>query len=158
MSWGNTAWDQLDLADPPLSYRTSAFGHTTRTISMVTDGTSHTVFIAEIRQGSGDDIRGVVWTSVPGAGSFMSGFTPNSRLDIDLQDAFVVDELPDQTLCASESDMPCTGFSGQAAAFAGSRSRHPGGIHTLTGRRDGPLHQGHDRPDDLAGSGIPSME
>src|SRR5262249_40972300 len=133
VSWGNTAWDQLNLTDPPVSYLTSAFGHTTRTISMVTDGTSHTVFIAEIRQGSFNDIRGVVWTSVPGAGSYMSRFTPNSRFDIDLQDPFGVDELPDQTLCVTESNMPCTGFASQGAAFAGSRSQHPGVVHALMG-------------------------
>jgi hypothetical protein len=52
VSWGNTEWDQLDLTDPPVRSLTSAFGQTTRTISMVTDGTSNTVFISEIRQGS----------------------------------------------------------------------------------------------------------
>jgi hypothetical protein len=133
VSWGNTAWDQLNLTDPPVSYLTSAFGHTTRTISMVTDGTSNTIFIAEIRQGSLNDIRGVVWTSVPGAGSYMSRFTPNSRFDIDLQDPLGVDELPDQTLCVTESSMPCTGFSSQGAAFATSRSQHLGGVIALMG-------------------------
>ncbi len=65
VSWGNTEWDQLDLADPPVRNLMSAFGQTARTISMVTDGTSNTVFIAEIRQGSRNDIRGAIWTSVP---------------------------------------------------------------------------------------------
>ena len=100
---------------------------------MVTDGMSRTVFLAEIRQGSLNDIRGVVWTSVPGAGSFMTRFTPNGRLDVYLQDPYGVDELPELTLCVTESDMPCTGFASQGAAFAGSRSRHPGGVHALMG-------------------------
>jgi hypothetical protein len=70
---------------------------------MVTDGLSNTVFLAEIRQGSPYDIRGVIWTSVPGAGSYMTRFTPNGSLDVYLRDPEAVDELPDPTLCVSES-------------------------------------------------------
>ncbi len=51
-SWGNTGWDQLNLTDPLVPYLTSPFGHSTRTVSMVTDGMSNTVFFAEIRQDS----------------------------------------------------------------------------------------------------------
>ena len=133
VSWGNTEWDQLDLTDPPVRNLASAFGQTTRTNSMVTDGTSNTVFIAEIRQGSLNDIRGVIWTSVPGAGSFMTRFTPNGRNDIYLEDPDGLDELPDATLCVTESSLPCVGFASQGASFAGSRSQHPGGVHSLFG-------------------------
>ena len=133
VSWGNTEWDQRDLADPVVRNLASAFGQTSRTISMVTDGTSNTVFIAEIRQGSINDIRGVIWTSVPGAGSFMTRFTPNGRNDVYLQDPDALDELPDPTLCVSESNLPCVGFASQGASFAGSRSQHPGGAVTLFG-------------------------
>jgi len=133
VSWGNTEWDQLDLTDPVVRNLPSPFGQTTRTNSMVTDGLSNTVFIAEIRQGSLNDIRGVIWTSVPGAGSFMTRFTPNGRNDVYLQDPLGLDELPDQTLCVSESNLPCVGFASQGASFAGSRSQHPGGVNTLFG-------------------------
>lgn len=133
VSWGNTEWDQLDLTDPPVRNLMSPFGQTPRTISMVTDGTSNTVFIAEIRQGSLNDIRGVIWTSVPGAGSFMTRFTPNGRNDIYLEDPYGLDELPDPTLCVSEWSLPCVGFAAQGASFAGSRSQHPGGVHSLFG-------------------------
>ena len=91
VSWGNTEWDQRDLADPVVRNLASAFCQTSRTISMVTDGTSNTVFIAEIRQGSINDIRGVIWTSVPGAGSFMTRFTPNGRFDFYLEDPLGLD-------------------------------------------------------------------
>jgi prepilin-type N-terminal cleavage/methylation domain-containing protein len=120
VSWGNTEWDQRDLADPVVRNLASAFGQTSRTISMVTDGTSNTVFIAEIRQGSINDIRGVIWTSVPGAGSFMTRFTPNGRNDFYLEDPLGLDELPDPTLCVSESYLPCVGFASQGASFAGA--------------------------------------
>jgi prepilin-type N-terminal cleavage/methylation domain-containing protein/prepilin-type processing-associated H-X9-DG protein len=133
VSWGNTEWDQLDLTDPVVRNLTSPFGQTARTYSMVTDGLSNTVFIAEIRLGSLNDIRGVIWTSVPGGGSFMTRFTPNGRNDVYLQDPFGLDELPDPTLCLSESNLPCVGFASQGASFAGSRSQHPGGINALYG-------------------------
>jgi prepilin-type N-terminal cleavage/methylation domain-containing protein len=134
-SWGNTAWDQVDLAGPPpVKYLASPFGHSVRTYSMVTDGLANTVFLAEIRQGALYDIRGVLWTSVPGAGSFMTRFTPNNLVDL-YRNQNGVDELPDPTLCISEPAlaMPCTGFAPQTAAFAGSRSPHPGGVDALLG-------------------------
>jgi prepilin-type N-terminal cleavage/methylation domain-containing protein/prepilin-type processing-associated H-X9-DG protein len=133
VSWGNTEWDQLNLTDPVVRNLASAFGQTARTNSMVTDGLSNTVFIAEIRQGAFNDIRGVIWTSVPGAGSFMTRFTPNGRFDVYLEDPLGLDELPDPTLCVSESSLPCVGFASQGTSFAGSRSQHPGGVQALFG-------------------------
>jgi prepilin-type processing-associated H-X9-DG protein len=102
---------------------------------MVTDGLSYSVFVAEIRQGAEYDIRGVVWTSVPGAGSFMTRFTPNNTTDIYQVDSVGVDELPDPTLCVPQpgQGLPCIGTALQQTAFAGARSRHPGGSNTLFG-------------------------
>ncbi len=133
VSWGNTQWDQLDLTDPVVRHLASAFGHATRTMSMVTDGISNTVFSAEIRQGSLNDVRGAIWTSAPGAGSFMSRFAPNGSNDIYLQDPRGFDKLPDPTLCVSELGLACAGIASQGASFAGSRSQHPGGINALFG-------------------------
>jgi prepilin-type processing-associated H-X9-DG protein len=132
-SWGNTGWDQLNLTDPLVPYLTSPFGHSTRTISMVTDGLSNTVFFAEVRQGALNDIRGASWMSVAGAGSFSSRLTPNGRSDYYRRDPSGADQLPHPTLCISESAMPCTGLSGQGKAFAGPRSRHQGGVYVLMG-------------------------
>ena len=92
-SWGNTGWDQLNLTDPLVPYLTSPFGHSTRTVSMVTDGMSNTAFFAEIRQGALNDIRGAVWMSVAGAGSFMSRLTPNGRSDFYRRDPSGADQL-----------------------------------------------------------------
>jgi len=134
VSWGNTEWDQGGLASPPVNYLTSPFGHSARTYATVTDGLANTVFLAEIRQGELHDIRGVLWTSVPGAGSFMTRFTPNNVEDVYLNRSGV-DELPNFTLCVSEPalGMPCSGLTPQGASFAGARSRHPGGINALLG-------------------------
>ncbi len=49
-------------------YLRSAFGHDgNTTFASITDGTSNTVFVGEVIQGSTNDIRGAMWTTVPGA-------------------------------------------------------------------------------------------
>jgi prepilin-type processing-associated H-X9-DG protein len=69
----------------------------------------------------------------------MTRFIPNGRLDVYRHDPSGLDELPDPTLCISESNLPCIGFGvSQGASFAGSRGRHPGGINALFG--DGSVH------------------
>ena len=50
-------------------------------MASVTDGTSNTHFVSEILQGAADDIRGTIWTDNPGAGSYMTRFTPNGYQD-----------------------------------------------------------------------------
>ena len=39
-------------------------------------------FVSEILQGAPDDLRGIIWVDDPGAGSYMTRFTPNGYLDI----------------------------------------------------------------------------
>ena len=63
-------------------YSQSAFGHRGNiSLASITDGTSNTVFIGEVLQGELLDIRGVMWSSIPGGGSFMTRFTPNGVTD-----------------------------------------------------------------------------
>ena len=56
---------------------TSGTGPLTIRVASVTDGLSNTQFVSEILQGATDDIRGTVWFDDPGAGSYMTRFTPN---------------------------------------------------------------------------------
>lgn len=59
----------------------SAFGHDGRlTLASVADGLSTTAFVAEIAQGSDNDIRGTVWTTTPGGGSYMTRRQLNAKL------------------------------------------------------------------------------
>src|SRR5262249_15570809 len=99
----------------------------------VTDGLSNTVFAAEVLQGDTYDVRGMMWSSVPGGASFMTRFTPNGFKDYLNQQPY--DWLNQTIFCVSEPvlGLPCTGGSGDRNAFAGSRSRHPGGINVLLG-------------------------
>ena len=65
---------------PPF-FRKSAFGFYTIGMSALTDGSSNTVFLAEVLQGETYDIRGLMWSTIPGGCSFFSRMPPNNPLD-----------------------------------------------------------------------------
>jgi prepilin-type N-terminal cleavage/methylation domain-containing protein/prepilin-type processing-associated H-X9-DG protein len=136
-SWGNTVWSQQNSAgfaanrNLPVVFRPSAFGHQAVRLAGVTDGTSGTIFTGEVMQGSLNDARGAVWSL---AGVFMSRFTPNG-----LRDYYGVadpsggngDRLGDG-FCVSEPgrELPCLTVPFPYYDFyAGSRSRHLGGVN-----------------------------
>jgi prepilin-type N-terminal cleavage/methylation domain-containing protein len=142
VSWGNTQWGQqpLTINGTTIPFLGSAFGHDGRLgYSSVTDGLSTTAFLAEILQGGVYDIRGMVWSSTPGGGSYMTRFTPNAYRDV-YGTSTAGDPLVVPWFCADEPGqrLPCTSILDQVNAFAGARSRHPGGIHGLFG--DGAVH------------------
>jgi prepilin-type N-terminal cleavage/methylation domain-containing protein/prepilin-type processing-associated H-X9-DG protein len=132
-SWGNTNWRQRAIGTQV--YMDSAFGHDMSVgLAKITDGTSSTVFCAEVLQGALYDVRGVMWSSVPGGASFMTRFTPNQYRDY-LNLVNGGDFLNQPIFCVSEpvQKLPCTGTAGDSEAFAASRSRHPGGVNVLFG-------------------------
>jgi prepilin-type N-terminal cleavage/methylation domain-containing protein/prepilin-type processing-associated H-X9-DG protein len=133
VSWGNTNWRQRTIGAQP--YLPSAFGHDMRiSFARLTDGTSNTCFVSEVLQGAQYDVRGVMWSTVPGGGSFMTRFTPNKYNDY-LNIINGGDFLNQPIFCVSEPEhkLPCTGTAGDSEAFAASRSRHPGGVNTAFG-------------------------
>ena len=93
VNWGNTQYDQglltpnfqapanASLRQPNTTLPMPFPLDKTVTFASVTDGLSNTVFLGEILKGSSYDVRGDVWTSLAGAGSFQTRFTPNSFLD-----------------------------------------------------------------------------
>ncbi len=135
-SWGNTQWDQTNITvnGQSVNYLKSAFGHDGKiSFASVTDGLSNTVFIAEILQGDLNDIRGVIWQSVPGGSHFGSRLPPNKPKDT-YGSPLQGDQLNQSFFCVSEPPyLPCFGPVGDRAAFAGSRSHHPGGVNALYG-------------------------
>ena len=137
VSWGNTRWDQTDLTinGQYTRFLKSAFGHDgTIRFTSVTDGLSNTVFLSELLQGSLNDIRGLVWTSSAGAGTYMTRFAPNQFKDF-LGSGIDSDQLSQQSICVPEpgQNLPC-GFTGNAQlGFAGAKSRHPDGLNALMG-------------------------
>jgi prepilin-type N-terminal cleavage/methylation domain-containing protein/prepilin-type processing-associated H-X9-DG protein len=146
-SWGNTFWAQDGQAvtsrggppmiDPstgaPPTFRKSAFGFYTIGMNSLTDGSS-TVFLAEVLQGETYDIRGLMWSTIPGGCSFFSRLAPNNPQDY-YQTGIFGDYLNNSYFCVSEPDMglPCTGNASDQSAYAGARSSHPGGINVLLG-------------------------
>jgi prepilin-type processing-associated H-X9-DG protein len=78
-----------------------------------------------------------MWSSIPGGCSFYSRMPPNNPQDW-YQTGIFGDYLNNKYFCVSEPgmDLPCTNDSGSnvdQSAYAGARSRHPGGINTLLG-------------------------
>jgi prepilin-type N-terminal cleavage/methylation domain-containing protein/prepilin-type processing-associated H-X9-DG protein len=147
VSWGNTYWgqDQPDpttvtpkLIDPvtgvAATFMKSAFGHYNVTFAGVTDGLSNTVFLAEVLQGEQYDVRGLIWSSIPGGGTFFARMLPNNPRDFYGTGRFG-DWLNQPIFCVNEpgQDLPCTGGSGDKGAYAGARSHHPGGLNVLLG-------------------------
>ena len=133
-------------------------------IATVTDGTSNSHFVSELLQGAADDIRGTVWVLNSGAGSYNTRFTPNGLQDYVARVApwsTLVGTLPltnydniacfgatgnggspanGGSLCDSQpgQKLGCNDQCSEGSEFAGSRSRHPGGVNTLFG--DGSVH------------------
>jgi prepilin-type N-terminal cleavage/methylation domain-containing protein/prepilin-type processing-associated H-X9-DG protein len=167
--WGNTDFGQGVLPDSyftPSLHLQSAFGLNASgtgpslvTVASVNDGLSNTVFMSEIRQSASDDIRGTLWVDNPGAGSFMTRFTPNGYVDYAAVTApwstsganFTGDNLdnlptfgasalgtsPAQpgSFCDSQpvQGLGCFSQVQDGGCFSGARSRHPGGVNCLLG-------------------------
>jgi prepilin-type N-terminal cleavage/methylation domain-containing protein/prepilin-type processing-associated H-X9-DG protein len=137
VNWGNNMYGQLTgmRVDGQGDYLRSPFGHAPGlTFASVTDGLSQTVFLAELLQGNSGDVRGLVWSSLPGASNYVSGLPPNGTKHLWLSDGG--DVLPSM-LCVNEPSrkLPCVGDPEKAAFrdYAGARSRHPGGVNALLG-------------------------
>jgi prepilin-type processing-associated H-X9-DG protein len=135
VSWGNTNWGQSYGGSLTAQYRQSAFGHNGNlSFASVLDGLSTSVFMAEVLQAAINDVRGLMWSTVPGGCSFMTRYTPNGTLDyLSLQTGG--DFLNQTIFCTNDPghQLPCTGGAGDSNAFAGARSRHAGGINVLLG-------------------------
>jgi len=137
VSWGNTSWGQNFRGALSASYLQSAFGHNMSIkLASITDGTSNTVFMGEVLQGAQYDVRGMMWSSVPGGASFMTRFTPNGYQDFfnQVNGGDWLNNKPTY-FCTPEPvlQLPCFPSAGDNDAFAGARSRHPGGINVTMG-------------------------
>ena len=162
INWGNTDYGQWAAGAFNTYYKASPFGiNSTATgpqlvkIASVTDGLSNTQFMGELLQGASDDIRGAIWVDNPGAGSYMTRFTPNGNQDIlqilgvwagnainnaDNVAAFggsMVGARPPNpgSLCDSQAGqgLRCNDQGTEGQEYVGTRSRHPGGVNLLFG-------------------------
>jgi prepilin-type processing-associated H-X9-DG protein len=101
----------------------------------VSDGLSKTVALGEVIQGNTYDLRGFAWTPLPGGGMFMTRYTPNGTEDSFLGTGGATgtgDGMPNNPalrFCMPEIGLPCYATNSDARSFAGTRSRHAGGVH-----------------------------
>ena len=141
-SWGNLWWGQdtkeavSPMIDPatglPPRFMKSAFGFYTVGLNGFTDGSSNTVAAAEVLKGAQADVRGMMWSTIPGGASFMSRLAPNNPTDY-YRTGIVGDSLNQPMFCVNEpvQGLPCDGNAGDKGAYAGARSHHSGGINAL---------------------------
>ncbi len=124
--------------DGQLPNRLAAFGLNRSTkIRQITDGTSHTMLMAEYLTGISTDLRGVYWTCQAGGGALFTRLTPNSSAQDILVgwDSNWCDDGHNQL----EMNLPCRkGSNPPFTNTAAARSRHPGGVNVLLG--DGSVH------------------
>ena len=135
--WGNTAWGGQFSGTFTAQHLLSAFGHTSIGMQSFTDGTSNTMITSEVLQGQVGDIRGVMWSTVPGGASFMTRFTPNGLKDY-LNPAWNGGDFLNSApglFCVSEpvQGLLCSPGASDSNAFAGARSRHAGGVNAGMG-------------------------
>jgi prepilin-type N-terminal cleavage/methylation domain-containing protein/prepilin-type processing-associated H-X9-DG protein len=138
INWGNTDYGQASPntssnfnknpslhLQSPFGINAQATGPALVTYAAVTDGLSNTQIASEILQGAPDDIRGTIWVDNPGAGSYMTRFTPNGNQDyvpliLPWKAATLNFGLAGDTM----DNLPCFGGSGPgtspAALFPGS--------------------------------------
>jgi prepilin-type N-terminal cleavage/methylation domain-containing protein/prepilin-type processing-associated H-X9-DG protein len=164
--YGNFSGLRNLFLQSPFGVSTSGTGPILIRVASVTDGTSNTQFVSELLQGASDDLRGTIWVDNPGAGSYMTRFRPNGYQDyvpllqpwaslapsaavaLDFADnlaAFggsMIGSSPPNaaSLCDSQpvQSLRCNDQGTEGGEYAGSRSRHPGGVDTLFG--DGSVH------------------
>jgi prepilin-type N-terminal cleavage/methylation domain-containing protein/prepilin-type processing-associated H-X9-DG protein len=175
VNWGNCDYGQGAVGgyftralylQSPFGVNANGTGPQLVTVASVTDGLSNTQFLSELLQGAPDDLRGTIWADNPGAGSYMTRFTPNGYQDyVPLLQPWAsaipagslvgdnMDNLPTfagsspgtspptpGSLCDSmpAQGLACYNQGSQGGEFTGTRSRHPGGVNTLFG--DGSVH------------------
>jgi prepilin-type processing-associated H-X9-DG protein len=133
---GNTSnyrkdlWDNVKFVTGPFYLEPVDFGAPNSPIygfRDISDGTSHTLMIAEIRQGQHDeDLRGLTWWG-PAAG-FTAHYAPNTTFPDYMDSGW-------GAKCAAPNDTPqwpCAEQAGTASNTPmnySSRSRHPGGVN-----------------------------
>jgi prepilin-type N-terminal cleavage/methylation domain-containing protein/prepilin-type processing-associated H-X9-DG protein len=98
------------------------FGESRVRMSGIPDGTSNTLMLSEILQGSdanagGHDVRGRMWNTIHAGTTLSTIYPPNSTVGDNVQG-----------YCGALPQVPC-GAQSQLNAFVIARSRHTGGVN-----------------------------
>lgn len=91
-----------------------------RTFSDITDGTSNTLAISEIRRVKGNDSRGAIFADA-GSNLYAHDFPPNDLLA----------DITERCVNQPEKGLPCTSNGDDGPHRLTARSNHPGGVQAL---------------------------
>jgi prepilin-type N-terminal cleavage/methylation domain-containing protein/prepilin-type processing-associated H-X9-DG protein len=127
VNYGNTNYNQANITSPTpaVNHQMAPFFRGTGKvwkIQEISDGSSNTLLVAEVLQGSRNDLRGFTWWGP--AAFFSTYFPPNTTLP---------DQMNTGGICVNEpqANLPCT--TGPNPGILASRSRHSGGVNVLLG-------------------------
>jgi len=130
VNYGNTTFARtsphngVDFGLAPFHYSTNTTGKAYKFRDM-TDGTTNTMLMAEVRQGPVDgDLRGLIWYTHHSG--FTSHYPPNASNPDYLNSGFC-------KAASANVGMPCSGTSGSNPLNFSARSRHKGGVQILLG-------------------------
>ncbi len=118
VNWGNDA-----MAHPGIGNEGVFFLRDGISMSRITDGTSNTMAMMEMRQSPYDgDRRGSIWNDDSYSYQITTKITPNSTAP---------DTGPGSCTNAPEQGLPSNCGRPVAEHYLGARSMHPGGVHVL---------------------------
>lgn len=120
VNYGNTGYSQQSTLNGVVFGHAPFSPNLTKKLGFkdVTDGTSNTLMVAEVRQGQGSDLRGFTWWG--DASGFEAYLGPNSPLP---------DRIYSMGYCKPMKGMPCDLASTTNPTMFASRSQHPGGVN-----------------------------
>jgi prepilin-type N-terminal cleavage/methylation domain-containing protein len=124
VNFGNTGYGQQSSLNGVLFQGAPFANKVAFKFKSITDGTSNTLFVAEVQQGQGRDLRGFSWWG--DASEFTTYLGPNSTLPDRIYTSYYCNSIP-------KAGLPCAAAAGSNPTMFASRSKHTGGVQVVLG-------------------------